>query len=66
MAWRKQLNFHYIYLIFYKIAKKANPQKKICPIEKRYHKIYLGLKFVPYIAGIQNERAAVLAALPCF
>ena len=28
------LNFKYIYRISYKIAKKANPQKKICPIEK--------------------------------
>ena len=29
----KHLNFHYIYPISYKIAKKANPLKWICPIE---------------------------------
>ena len=27
----KHLNFQYIYLISYKIAKKANPVKWICP-----------------------------------
>jgi len=27
----KHLNFKYIYLISYKIAKKANPRKRICP-----------------------------------
>jgi hypothetical protein len=28
----------YIYPISYKIAKKANPMKWICPIGKRYHR----------------------------
>ena len=28
----KHFNFHYIYLISYKNAKKANPVKWICPI----------------------------------
>ena len=30
----KHLNFQYIYLISYKIAKKANPIKWICPTQK--------------------------------
>ncbi len=34
----KHLNFHYIYPISYKIAKKANPEKGFAQIEKRYHR----------------------------
>ena len=33
----KHLNFLYIYPISYKIAKKANPEKRFAQIEKRYH-----------------------------
>jgi hypothetical protein len=35
----KHLTFHYIYPIFYKIAKKANPRKKIYPIENCRYEI---------------------------
>jgi len=35
----KHFNFQYIYLISYKIAKKANPRKWNCPIENRRYAI---------------------------
>jgi len=41
----KHLNFNYIYLISYKIAKKANLLKKICPLGKRYHRFLRPLIF---------------------
>jgi len=36
----KHLNFQYIYLISYKIAKKANPRKQICPFWKTISQIF--------------------------
>ena len=51
----KHLNFSYIYPISYKNAKKANPAKWICPIQKRYHNQLKRCQNSGYIADIKTS-----------
>jgi hypothetical protein len=36
----KQLNLQYIYLVSYKIAKKKNLIRKVCPYDIRKHNVF--------------------------
>ena len=51
----KWLYLYCIYLISYKIAKKANPMKWICLYQKRYHRFWIHYQDVGYIAGINGS-----------
>jgi len=46
----KHLNFHYIYRISYRNAKKAIPLKQICLLGKRYHNNFKTLDVYKVIA----------------
>ena len=51
----KHLNFQYIYLISYKIAKKANQRNGFALFEKRYHNLLKRCQNERYIADTCNR-----------